>query len=637
MLTAIREGSKGWISAIVIGLIVLTFALFGISSYLEGGSETPVATVNGEEISTYNYQNELSQQRQALTSRLGSDFDPALLETLGIRDTVLNNLIESRLVDQYTVENNFRFSDDQLVNRIQSNTLFHTEGSFDPELYNNVLASNRLSPQSYEVIERQNGINAQLQQGIASSAFTLDNEVAQLIRLENQSRDARYTVIPASSFVDEIEVTEADAKTHYDNNIALYQREARVKVEYIDLSIEKLMAGFEPGEDDIAQTFERLKGRFKTAEVRRASHILLGLNADDNEEQKASRLAEAEELVKKAQDGADFSVLAADYSEDPGSAKNGGDLGIITSGQMVKPFEDAVFSMKQDEIRGPVETQFGFHIIKLTELVEERVKTLEEAREEVIVESKRANAEATFSELVEPLQNIIFEQPDSLAPAADETGLAVETSEWFTLSEGQGVAEEPAVRRAAFAEDVLQDGLNSQAIELGFERMVALRKLDYEPVRPRPFEEVHEDIIATLKLEASTARVAELAKSSIENLTHLASWDIMLAQNEWNSETLPASRNDIGAELAILAEQVFAQAPSADDKPVFGEVLLGNGDVALYALVSVNPGDVEGDEAVDVKRGVERRLASRDGAELFRGFLRHIRANAEVVINEEQL
>jgi peptidyl-prolyl cis-trans isomerase D len=615
---------------------VLTFALFGISSYLEGGQETPVATVNGDEIDLYTYQNELAQQRQALTSRFGSNFDPALLDSLGLKDRVLDSLIETRLLNQHTVENNYRLSDQQLAARIQQSEVFRTDGKFDSEKYNNILSSNRLTPQGYEAIERQNGIALQLRQGIIESAFTLETELDRLVTLQTQSRDVEYVVIPAADFVDEFEVTEEEAREEYDKNIDQYQREARIKVEYIDLSVQKLAAESEPTEDELRQTFERLKGRFKTPEVRKASHILISLNAGSDDAAKAERLNHAQSIFKQAESGADFAELAREYSDDPGSANNGGDLGIVTPGQMVQPFEQAVFSMQQGDIAGPIETQFGYHIIKLTELTEERQQTFDEALEVVEEEARTASAEALFADLVEPFQNLIFEQPESLGPTQDETGLEVETSDWFTLNQGEGIASEPAVRRAAFSSDVLDEGLNSPAIELGFDRIVAIRKLEYEAANPKPFEEVKEQITLDIKLERSKEKAAKVSVESINGLTHEASWGIMLATNEWTAQSLAPQRAEIEPEYAVLADKVYADDFPDGGMPIYGNVVLPNGDAVIYALKGVQEGP-GGDAAGGVRDQLVQQLRNRDGAEIYQRFMNQLRSTAEIVIDDEQL
>jgi len=636
MLTAIREGSKGWISGVIIGAIVLTFALFGISSYLEGGEETPVAVVNGEEIDNYLFQNQLTQQRQNMISQFGGSFDPAVFESLGLNNQVLESLIESRLLDQYTRSENYRLSDKQLSAAIQSNPLFQRDDRFDPELYQRAVAANGLSPQAFEATERRSNMVQQLQLAIAETSFTVDSELSRLYSLQNQERDARYALIAADKFVDEFEVSDEEAKKHYDENIDTFQNPARMKVEYIDLNLEKMRDEITPSEDDILQTYERLKGQMRQPSVRKASHILLTVATDADDATKQAAREKAEGLLAEANAGTDFGELAKEHSDDTGSAINGGDLGIVARGQMVPAFEDAVYSMSEGDISGPIETQFGFHLVKLTELTEERLQTLEEAREEVTKEASQALAEAAFADLVDPLETLIFEQDDSLVAASDETGLPIETSDWFTESAGEGVALEDAVRRAAFSADVKDDGLNSPIVELGFERIVALRKVDYEEANAKPFEEVKQSIIDLLKLNQSKEKLANTAPGMLENLTHLASWDVMVAESELTNETLAPQKALTKPELSELANTVFALKANEDGSPVFGHVVLANGDVGLYALNSVTLASTE-DANENNQSILTQQLNTRDGAEMYRKFVGVLRSQAEVEIDHEQL
>lgn len=635
MLTAIREGSKGWIASIIIGLIVLTFALFGISSYLEGGAEAPVAAVNGDEISNATYQNELSRQRQALLSRFGADFDPALLDSLGIKDRVLDNLVESRLLTQYVADHNYRLSDSQLATRIQQNPAFQTDGKFDPQRYSGLLESNRLTPEGYEITERQAAAEDQLQSAITESAFVVNGELQRLTMLLNQRREVRYAIFPAASYVEEFDISDQDARLEYEENMDEYQQEARIKIEYLELSVDELAETVSPSEDEIQQTYERLKGTFISPEIRRASHILFAYETDADDAAKAGVRTKAEAVLEEAEAGEDFAALARDNSDDTGSANNGGDLGVIARGQMAPAFEDTVYGLQEGEVSGLVETPFGIHIIKLTELVSGKQKPLSAVRDELVAEARRAQAEAQFAELVEPFQNLIFEQPDSLAPAADETGLELRTSDWFSIDQGEGIAAESAVRRAAFAEDVLQDGLNSQAIELGFDRMVAIRKLEYQEASPLPFEEVREQIVRNLKLERSREKVETVASESIQGLGHLASFDTMLANLELPVETLASQRSEVLPENQALADEVFAAPIPEAGQPDYGYVVLPNGDTAVYALISAEPGDP--DSASEGGEQLAQVLQSRDGVGAYRQFIQHLRETAEVTVDRDRL
>ncbi len=635
MLTAIREGSKGWLASIVIGLIVLTFALWGIGSYFEGGTQLPVATVNGDEIDAYTYQNQLSLERQSLASQFGSSLSSEMMESLGLRQRVLDNLIESRLVSQYTDAQNYRLTDQQVADRIRTNQAFQTDGNFDPALYERILASNGLSPQAFESSERQTGMNLQLLDAVADTSFLVEPEVSHLIALQNQSRETQYAVIPGDRYQDEFEIAEGELRAEYEENIEKYQKPARIRVQYIDLSVSAIAADIDLPEEEIEQTYERIRDRLKSPEVRKASHILISVDGD-SEEAKAEALSKAESVLAQAQAGGNFAELAKTHSDDPGSAGRGGDLGVIRRGQMVPPFEDAVFSMAEGEVRGVVETRFGYHIIQLTELQAEHQQSLDDAREEVVAEARTVAAEAIFSDLVEPFDNAIFEEPESLAAAADVTGFPVRTSAWFTREQGTGIAEESVVRAAAFRPDVLEEGLNSPAIEIGFDRIVALRKLDYEEAAPKTFEEVREEITAALKLEKSQAKAVEIANKLLTGLTHIASWDIMLATQEWRAETLPDTRDQVPLYLSALAESVFTAAVPTDGIPVYGHAILANGDVAMYALTGVTPGHRETADSTVISR-LEQALLLRDGEEAFRRLVQTLRAQADIVIHEEQV
>ncbi len=635
MLTAIREGSKGWLASIVIGLIVLTFALWGIGSYFEGGAPVPVATVNGEEIDVYTFQNRLSRQRQLLIEQYGSGLSAELMASLALRQRVLDDLIEARLLDQYTQENNYRLTDQQVAQRIRTSEVFHRDGRFDPALYERLLQSNGLSPQAFEDGERQVGMNRQLLDAVTESSFLVESEVSRLIALQNQLRETQYAIIPADLYVDAVEISPEEIRAQYDDHIEQYRNPARIKVEYIDFSVDAIAADTQPSDEEIAQTYERIKERLKTAEVRQASHILISVEAD-TEPARAEALAKAESVMAQAQAGVDFAELAREHSDDPGSAANGGALGVINRGQMVAPFEDAVFAMAEGELRGPVATRFGYHVLKLTELQAERQRTLEDAQEEVVEEARKVAAESIFSDLVEPFDNAVFEQPESLEAAADVSGFEIKTSDWFTEQAGTGIAEISAVRAAAFSPDVRDEGLNSPIVEVGFDRMVALRKLAYEEAFSKPFEAVREEIATALKREKSRAKAEEMAAGLLDNLTHLASWDIMLARNEWQAHTLPEVRHQIPPHLSELANRVYATPIPRIGKPQYGQAVLTNGDVAIYALTAVTPGDVETVD-VDAVSQLEQMLVRRDGDGVFDSFMEALKAQAEIVVHTEQL
>ena len=640
MLTQIRDRATGWIAWVIVILITIPFALWGIQSYFEGANEIPVATIDDAEISAYDYQNELARQRQALMQRLGRSFDPALLDSLGIKEQVLAGLINDQLLQSYTQDKNFRMSDDQLSSLITTNNVFHEEGVFSQRQYLQILSANNMTPQSFEASQRQQGVILQLQSGLIESSFTLDSELNRLLSLETQTRQTEYGKIPGNKFESEFEITTEEIQEYYSENIDNYQTPERMKVEFIELSVDSLMETIEPGEAELESIFRENNGRYKTAESRRASHILFNVSGSASEEDKESTRQAAELVLAQAIDGVDFAELASVHSDDPGSGNNGGDLGVITRGQMVKPFEDAVFSMAEGDIEGLIESKFGFHIIKLTELIPERQQTLEEVREQIIAEARKVEAENLFAELGESFQNLVFEDPENLNTAADELNLTVQVSDWFTQASGSGIANEPEVRRAAFSEEVLNEDLVSPAIEIGFDRLIAVKKQSHEPQSPVGIKELEETIEQTLKSIKSREKVRKTGSELVESVSQSAlsreQWEQFKAENQLVVQELADQRGNIPPDLIELGDAVFAQKPPQEGEVQLGGVALRNGDYMIYGLIDVQQGNKDHvDEAL--KNRMTQRLQNRGGGSSFQHFSDLLRSLAAIEIDEGQL
>ena len=637
MLTQIRERATGWLAWVIVILITIPFALWGIQSYFEGPADVPVATVNGEEIPLYAFQNELSRQRRVSIRQADGSSSPARPENAAMRAEVVESMIAGRLINQYVRDRDYRLSDEALKQRIETTPSFLRDGQFDSTLYRDLLRSNGYTTQTYEAGERQSAAIEQLSSSLADSSFATEAEVNRLLALQTQTRKAGYVIVPANRFEGDIEIADSEAEQQYQDNLAAYEAPARVKVDYIELSVANLAESVEPTEAELSETYEQTSERYKQAEARKASHILFSVEASAEQAQRDEILATAETVLAEARAGADFAELAARHSGDPGSKDRGGDLGVVTRGQMVAPFEEAVFDMVADEIRGPIETRFGYHIIKLTELTEERQKTPDEARQEVAAEARRIQAENQFAELGEAFRNLVFEDPESLSTAAGELGLEVQQTGWFTEHDGEGVAGEAPVRAAAFSEDVLNDDLNSAAIELGFDHMVAVRRAGYEAAHPKPFEEVRDQIKQRLRFRKSSARTQELGGQLVADLkAGTIAWDELPAQQQLEPETLAEQRDQVPGNLSQLGDAVFAQPAPDAGSVAYDGVALGNGDYAIYALREVVQGSVA-DIEESRRDGLHEQLLARDGDGLYRRLRETIRQGADVSINREQI
>ncbi len=640
MLTAIRERATGWIAWVIVILITIPFALWGVNSYFQGVNEISVATVNGEEISNYAYQDALLTQRRLLIDRFGSRFDPTLLDNINLKKQVVQTLVDRELLSQFIDEQNFRISDAQLSNIIQTSPEFLEDGVFNQALYLRLLNANRLSVQEFEQTQRRNGMINQLQQGINDSAFFTDMERDYLLMLDQQIRTTQYAVLRVDEFIDEFDVTDDDVKAYYEQNISRYQTESRIKVNYIELSVGSLSSSITPNEEQISALYEETKGQYKQARSREASHVLVSMNESDSEDEKQRKLKLANDILTKANQGEDFAVLAQQYSDDPGSKENGGELGVIVKGQMVKPFEDAVFEMVEGEIKGPVESRFGYHIIKLTSLSDEHQQTLEQVREQVLVAEVKLQAERLFAELVEPFKNVVFEDPDNLTTAADEMNLPIQTSDWFTASEGGGVAEHAAVRQVSFSEDMLNEGLVSSAIEIGFDSLIAVQKSEYQAAHAQSVDDVKNDIVASIKHEKASTKLQQVGSGLLDTLKsseqNKKSWEYLIQQQSLEALMLPNKRSDIPANLTHLGDAAFTLPAPKEGGVQFGGLTLDNGDYALFVLEQVESGDLVAVEE-EQRSAVELQLLDRDGSRMFEQFMEELRKNANTTILEQRL
>lgn len=641
MLTAIKQRATGWVAWAIVVLITIPFALWGINSYFEGGTEVSVASVNGQDLPLYVYQESLQNRTRLLHQQLGSAFDPETLDSLQIRTQVVDSLIDRTIMEQYVHENRFQISDEQLNRAIHDVELFQTDGQFDSVQYRSVLAANRYTPEIYEQLERTNQAANQVRLGIAASAFVLDEEIDRLLAIQQQQREIQYVLLEVAEFSEEIEISDEQVQEYYDNNTEDFVSQARIKVDFVELDVESLAGSMVPSDEQITEYYEENKGRFKTAESRRASHILIGTNDSDTDAARDEKRKLAETLRDRILAGEDFAELAQEYSDDPGSKNSGGDLGVVARGQMVKPFEETVYSMMEGDIEGPVETQYGFHIIKLVELTKQQQQTLEEAREVVMDELRDVMAEQRFAELAEPFMNLVFEHPESLELVSEELSLAISESDWFTENEGDGIASESRVRRVAFSEDVLAENLVSQPIEIGFERIIAIQKHEHEPSATQPLDQVRDRIMSILRDERAKQKVLSLGNE----------YSVMLEEMNATSEQWIAffedkgleimdqsysSRGDIFGSQQKLGEAVYATARPDKGLGALGSAILANGDYALYQVLAVTDGNP--DEVDDSTRELlSDQLSANEGTGMISGFSKSLRDQADIEIYAERL
>ena len=637
MLITIRERASGVIGWTVAGVIILVFAVWGIGSYFEGVSEIIVATADKIEINQQTYQQAMSDRRRRLVQMMGRNVDAELFSSTAFKRQVVEELIDTTLQNETLHASGFRISDAQLAALIQNTAVFHTDGQFDRDRYELLVQNSGMTIQGYESYQRQQGVVDQLVRGLGQSAIVSTNSIDKAWKLLDQRRIASYTTLEFDNFLDDIQVSETAIEKEYQANLDGYFEPASIQVDYLKLSVEDLGTRLDVDEADILRMYEDNPDRYRQPGSRSASHILLSVSPDAADAQIDQVRQRASEIVARARGGESFASLAEVNSDDKGSVKRGGELGVIRPGTMAKPFEDAVFVMGEGEISEPVRTQYGFHVIRLDRITESRVQPLDQVRSEIEAEVRRLRAEEQFNELAEILGSTVFEQPDSLEPAADHLGVKVMRSEWFTQDAGTGIAEFQGVRDAAFGNEVLIDGLNSELIEIDQDNLVAVRKVDYRARRQLDLNEARPGLEKRLRAVEASDKMEKAGEDLVARLKSGADWDELLIAHKLARVRLPETTETLLEPL----EQVVARVVYAALVPLSGQIAYGGERIsparyAIYRLERVEFGDPASASEED-RLGVEKILSSRRGGEMVIGWRQGLRKVAKVQINEELL
>jgi len=642
MLSEIRERATGWIAYIIVGIIIIPFAFWGVNEYFAGGEEVVVATVKDIEIQQVDYRRTLENRRRQMRQILGENFDPELVNSPEFKRTVLDDMIARALLNQHAEEQGYRVGDKELAERVRSNPRFQEGESFSPEAYRSQLARMGMNEAGFESSLRRQIVLQQLRDGVRVSAFTTPEQKQHLLRLMLQQRRFDYAVLDNERFIADRVASAEEIQKEYDANNDRYRTPERMIIEYAELSVDDLAEDVSVAEEDIRQAYERNRERFTDDAARRASHILIEVEENGGGEADQQALEKARSLLQQIRDGADFAALAQEHSDDPGSASKGGELGRVEPGVMVEPFEAALFALEEEgAMTEPVRTRYGYHIIKLTEYQPSGTKPLEEVREQLVEEERKKQAEALFLDRAEAFRNISYEQPQSLEPVADQLDLEIQTSDWFTRTAGTGIASNPDVREAAFGEDVYNEGLNSTAIELDINTLVVVRKLEVQPSTLQPLEEVRDDIVERIKRRKAREHVASLGPELVAQLQGEAGWQVVVDEHDLVAQQVTLSRADRPsaeepAPPADAVKAVFRARTPSGDEPVYGGVALPNGDYTLFRLVEVIEGDID-KAPEDVETRVIRRLEQRRSQDMVQQYIADLREQGEVTVREEAL
>ena len=637
LLQLIRDRATGWIAWVIVILISIPFALWGINEYLSPTSNVAVAVVNGTDISINEFQRSYQRQRAQLQSLLGGNFDISQLDEDRLREEALNQIVNDEVVLQSTLDRGMRVGDQQLALAIQGQDLFRENGSFSETRYQQWLRSQGYSPGGFETDLKRSMLTEQLVAGLATSAIVTKHEVDRAVRLQRQKRVVDTLTVPVARFSD-VRVDESAVRAYYEENQVDFVSPEQVKLEYIEVSRDAIAAGVQVDDEELRAAYERRKADFQTPEQREASHILLILADGADEGAAAAARERLEELKRQIDAGASFAELAREHSEDPGSARQGGSLGPISRGVMDAAFENAVFELALDEVSDPVRSAFGLHLIQVDAINASKVPAFDEVVDKMRTEYQSEKAERAFVERIEIMTTLAFENPDSLEPVADALGLIPSVTDWMSpqASANSGIGRNPAVLAAAFNTDVLQDGFNSEAIDLDPSRAIVLRVAELRPSSQRSLEEVREAIEVLLATKEARKLTAESGRALLSRLE--AGGDRQTAAGEselvWSGAS-ELERNAPGARAEIAA-RVFRMARPLAGQSVYGGTVIGNGDFVIVALEKVIDGSLSAEEQ-EQRTTTQRNLEVEAGRASYDAVVQSLRNSADVVIIRENL
>ncbi len=620
MLQFFRDSMQGTAAKVIVGIIVVPFALFGIESLVFSSGADNAAKVNGEGIAVQELARAMSAQRNRMLSQMGENADPTTISDDMIRGPVLEQLVQQEILRQTAAEFGLAVGDDILDRDIVNTETFQIDGVFSPDMYRSVLTSNGLTPLGYKQLLRGDLELRQLVDGISNSSFISPEELALAARFVGETRTVRYVTLPLAPVLESTVVSEEQIQSYYADNAARFMTEESVELEYVLLN--RADFNVEISEEDIAAEYQREIDNMQASISRGAAHIMLELG--DRSEAEAIEILNGVKAELDA--GGDFAALAAQYSEDSFSAEQGGDIGDTTGDVFPEAFEDALAALQLNEVSTPVVTEGAVHLIKLIRLEEQEKPSLAERRDDIITQLTAVKAEPLYIAALDQLADMSFNSV-GLQDTAEELSLPLQTSGVVPRSGGSGIFADAKVLKAAFSAELVEQGLNSEVIELSADQSVVLRVAKHLPPEQRPLEQVAQEISQQLRNQSARDALQASANDMIASLR--AGGDMAALASEAGLEV--TALENINRRDNRAPRIVPAAFGLSVDGVAYDSVSMGYQGLAVIAVSDVVAGSLEAlsDAERQGLRGMLQQAAA--GAEM-NAFQASLRANADVVI-----
>ncbi len=617
MLTKIREKSQGAFAGVILTVICVPFVLWGINNYLNDGQEAPVASVGKKDF----FQRDVNKAYEKYQQSLGG----LAVDEASMKSQALSKLIKDEVLLQYVHQKGLTITDDAIRDFVHTLPYFQTDGKFDEAKYKSMLSSQRMSSPEF-VSQIKNALTMeQFQKSILDSSFATPYDIERVFKIQNQQRDVEYVTIPATAST---QMPNDDAiKTYYDAHQTQYQVPEQMSVEYVELTLDDLAKTIEVTDEKVKAFYEEQKAQYSTPERRKVAHILFEINDKQDEKTALEKANKAKaDLATK-----DFATLAKELSDDKLTGKDGGDLGLFSAGVMEKDFDNAAISLKQGEVSAPVKSKFGYHLVKVTELTAEEIKTFESVKDEVAKTYQKSQAENLFYQQGEALTEAAYQNSDNLQAAATQLNLTIKKTGLFTKTQGEGIAADEKIRSVAFSDEVL-NGTNSTPIEMSNDHLVVLRLLEHKAAENKPLEQVKTDVIKAVQTKQAQQQVVEIAKEiktkllTGETLAKVAADYKLPVQKE---VALKRMKKDFNV---MLNEAIFKAAKPVGDKPTIFTVELTAHEQAVVSLSKVQEGVITEDDKKKIELA-KKNIAKAVGDSEFNALLNTLEDKVDVEIN----
>lgn len=623
MLEKFRSYAQTKAAKIILALILVPFALFGIDSYLnQAGNNLSIAKVNGYKIALPEYNRAIENVRNRIMSE-GKKVDPAMFDSFEFKESVIDGLITKQLLNNDIKKSRFRITDQQLSQYIIGMPEFQKDGKFSQEIYDKVLQNNQLTPKKFEESIRNDLLIQQVRDGLQKLIFIPPNNLAETLKATSQQREISVAEFKTKEYMTKANIAEKDMQAFYDQNKSKFLAPEQVKAEFVVFSLANILPTINVTEDEIKSFFKANADKYQNQQQREASHILIAASKNAPPAEKAKAKAKAEDLLNQIRKNPkQFEELAKKYSQDPESAKKGGDLGSFGRGMMVKPFDDAVFSMKVNEISNIVESDFGYHIIKLTKIIGEG-GGFDAMRPQIKAELIYQKGQEKFAALAEEFSNKVYEQSSSLDAVSKRFNLPIQKTDWISRNDSDKFFKNEALMSALYSKESIKDHRNTEAIEVTPNNLISARVVDYKAQSTKPFADVRKNIEDYLKFESAKKMVASEGEVALKSLTN-ASHKI-----DWQPATLVDRKNTKGLSDAVVNH---AYKMPTDKLPSYSGFMDGNNG---YVIVKVNKVSFPNESNEENKQAFASDYSEALSAEYLSAYLKGLKAKASVSVNQK--